>query len=183
MNVLKTVFIFAAGAALGSAVTYKVVKTKFERIAQEEIDSVKEAFLQDKKDNEEEAEEAEPHTFSEEDKEEYTELIKKYNKSDENEVQARVVDKPYIIRPDEYDELDYETVSLIYYADGILTDDMDNIIDEDDIEDMIGVDSLNHFGEFEDDSVFVRNDVTKTDYEILKDLDVYPYNDLPDSED
>ena len=38
------VLMFAAGAAIGSAVTWKVVKTKYERIAQEEIESVKEAY-------------------------------------------------------------------------------------------------------------------------------------------
>ena len=38
------VLMFAAGAAIGSAVTWKVVKTKYERIVQEEIDSVKETF-------------------------------------------------------------------------------------------------------------------------------------------
>ena len=38
------VLMFAAGAAIGSAVTWKVVKTKYEKIAQEEIESVKEAF-------------------------------------------------------------------------------------------------------------------------------------------
>ena len=38
------VLLFAAGAAIGSAVTWKVVKTKYDRLIQEEIDSVKEAF-------------------------------------------------------------------------------------------------------------------------------------------
>ena len=38
------VLVFAAGAAIGSAVTWKVVKTKYERLAQEEINSVKEAY-------------------------------------------------------------------------------------------------------------------------------------------
>ena len=38
------VLMFAVGAAIGSAVTWKVVKTKYEKIAQEEIESVKEAF-------------------------------------------------------------------------------------------------------------------------------------------
>lgn len=40
------VLMFAAGAAIGSAVTWKVVKTHYERIAQEEIDSVKEVFAE-----------------------------------------------------------------------------------------------------------------------------------------
>ena len=43
-NTIKNLFIFAVGAAIGSAVTLKLVKSKFEKIAQEEIDSVKEVF-------------------------------------------------------------------------------------------------------------------------------------------
>ena len=39
----------------------------------------------------------------------------------------------------------------------------------DDIEETVGIDSLTHFGEYEDDSVFVRNDERKCDYEILLD--------------
>ena len=38
------VLMFAAGAAIGSVVTWKFVKTRYEQIAQEEIDSVKQAF-------------------------------------------------------------------------------------------------------------------------------------------
>ena len=37
----------------------------------------------------------------------------------------------------------------------------------------IGKDSLTHFGEYEDDSVFVRNDRLKADYEILMDQRTY----------
>lgn len=38
---------------------------------------------------------------------------------------------------------------------------------------LLGIDSLNHFGEYEDDSVFVRNDARKCDYEILLDQRTY----------
>ena len=38
-----------------------------------------------------------------------------------------------------------------------------------DVDDVVGEDSLNHFGEFEEDSVYVRNDERKCDYEILLD--------------
>ena len=79
---------------------------------------------------------------------------------------------PYIITPDEFGEFDdYETISLTYYADGVLTDDMDEPIE--DVDGLVGVDSLSHFGEYEDDSVFVRNDRMKADYEILSDLRNY----------
>ena len=44
------------------------------------------------------------------------------------------------------------------------------IIDEP--EDIVG-DALNHFGEYEEDSVFVRSDPKRCDYEILRDLRSY----------
>ena len=43
-SILSKVFIFAVGAAIGSAVTWKLVKTKYEKIANEEIESVKEIY-------------------------------------------------------------------------------------------------------------------------------------------
>ena len=43
-NTLVKAFIFVAGAAIGSAVTWKVVKNKYEQITQEEIKSVKEEY-------------------------------------------------------------------------------------------------------------------------------------------
>ena len=44
--ILNNFVIFAVGAAIGSAVTWKFVKTKYERIADEEIASVKERYSQ-----------------------------------------------------------------------------------------------------------------------------------------
>ena len=80
--------------------------------------------------------------------------------------------KPYVIPPDEFDELDgYEVISLTYYADGVLTDDYNEPVE--DVENTVGSDSLTHFGEYEDDSVFVRNDNLKVDYEILADMRKY----------
>lgn len=38
-----------------------------------------------------------------------------------------------------------------------------------DIEDTVGEDFAEHFGEYEDDSVFIRNDRLRCDYEILRD--------------
>ena len=71
----------------------------------------------------------------------------------------------------------YETESLTYYSDGVLTDEYDNPIE--DIERLVGSDALTHFGEYEDDSVFVRNDDLKTDFEILKDYAKY-YDKYPE---
>ena len=48
MNKVTEVAMFAAGAAIGALVTWKLVKNKYERIAQEEINSVKETFAKRK---------------------------------------------------------------------------------------------------------------------------------------
>ena len=55
-STLSNIVIFAIGAAIGSAVTWKLLKTKYEQIAQEEIDSVKEEYgrLREEKEEEEE---------------------------------------------------------------------------------------------------------------------------------
>lgn len=166
-NVIKLIA-FTAGMAVGSTITWMLLKTKYEQIAQEEIDSVKEMLASTKN-----------NTVFEDEKPDisvYTERLKELNYASDDEEKGEStqmsIDDPYVIPPEEFDTLDdYNTCSLTYYADGVLTDEYDEIVD--DIDYIVGKDSLNHFGEFEDDSVFVRNDSLKCDYEILKDLRTY----------
>jgi len=191
---------FVLGVAVGSVVTWKYVEKKYERIAQDEIDSVKEVFS---KRAAEFTEDTLVKTFDSNDKLieevqikannakekpsiiEYAAGLRKLGytnysdmvdeKPEEVKEEPMSVDKPYVIAPEEFGELDdYETISLIYYADQILTDDNNVIVD--DIEETVGFESLNAFGEYEDDSVFVRNDRLKCDYEIL--LDQRKYSDV-----
>ena len=77
----------------------------------------------------------------------------------------------YVIPPDSYGELGYEEVSLTYYADNVLAYDDDSVIRN--VDKVVGKGSLNTFGEYEDDSVFVRDDDKKIDYEILRDTRTY----------
>jgi len=82
--------------------------------------------------------------------------------------------KPYVIPPEELGEMeDYETITLTYFADGTLTDDDYKVIEQEEADDIIGPDALSHFGEYEDDSVCIRNEKYKCDYEILNDLREY----------
>lgn len=46
-DLLSKMLIFVTGAGVGSAVAYKLLKTKYDKLIQEEIDSVKEAFSRD----------------------------------------------------------------------------------------------------------------------------------------
>lgn len=94
-------------------------------------------------------------------------LMKEHGYSQENNEEDRNIAAPYTVSPEEFgkDET-YETVELVYYADNILADDMDEIVE--DVDSTVGFDSLNSFGEFEDDSVFVKNDQMKVYFEILR---------------
>jgi len=180
----KTKFImFILGAAVGSIVTWRYVEKKYEQIAQDEIDSVKEVFSKREMDFTEETEVVDARIKADNAKEkpsvvEYAARLREQGYTnysdigteDEEEVkkESMTVDKPYVIAPEDFGEFDdYEKISLTYYADRILADDNDELVN--DVEDVVGFDSLNSFGEYEDDSVFVRNDRLKCDYEILLD--------------
>ena len=191
------VLMFAAGAAIGSAVTWKVIKTKYEKIAQEEIESVKEAFadqitnLQEQIDDYSTMDEVEEladrarqidwnalEDLDEEDDErepddgmnDYARLVDEYtNKKGGADDMAQ---RPYVISPYDFGELDgYSQVDLTYYADGTLEDEDYTIVT--DVDELIGSDSLFTFGEYEDDAVFVRNDRLRADFQILKDYRTY----------
>ena len=82
------------------------------------------------------------------------------------------MEKPYVISPEEYGERDdYDLYSYTYYADKVLADEYNEPIE--DVDSIIGLESLKHFGEYGDDSVYVRNDELKADYEILLDDEKY----------
>lgn len=175
MNTKINLFMFVMGAIAGSVATWQYVRKKYERIAQEEIDSVKEKFKSDKESVIEE---------QSQEKKDLAECINKireygYGEVNRNEIENKeekaTMDKPYVISPDEFGEFDdYEKISLTYYEDQILADDGDELIE--DVEEVVGSESLNCFGEYEDDAVFVRNDRLKCDYEIL--LDHRKYTDV-----
>ncbi len=179
---LSNLFIFTAGAAIGSAVTWKLVKDKYARIAQEEIEAVREVYMKHDDDSVEPVVDEEPAVvipesvpeFTEQERVDYANIASNY--TTEKGV-PKPVSKPYVISPDEFDENGYQTVSLTYYADGVVEDDFYDVLSDEEIEEKVGRDSLNHFGEYEEDSVFVRNDELETDYEILRDS--RRYADIP----
>lgn len=173
-----TFLAFIAGAGIGSVCTWQLLKRKYELIAQEEIDSVKVAYAEREsrkefRDGLKVAEDRTPKEVDDMDFKKYASIIQKegytdYSKTVEEKKGEAFVEKPYVISPEEFGEFEeYEKISLTYYADEVLADENDEEVD--DVEEIVGKESLNHFGEYEDDSVFVRNDRLKCDYEILLD--------------
>lgn len=179
---------FTAGAAIGAAATRNYFKTKYERLYQKEVEDVKRAFSAHKQseptkgdtesDIGSEIDDSDAFDPTPEEIINYNSIISAqgYGESaipvDSERKEVEGVSRPYVIPPVEFDTLDdYEVCSLNYFADGVLADDTGNIIE--DVDGMVGRDSLNHFGEYEYDSVHVRNDALKCDFEILRDLGKY----------
>ena len=189
-NTIKIFSAFLVGTVLGVVVANQLLKTKYEQIAQEEIDSVKEVFSKKEppvKNNVVVIQDPKEKASLAKDKANVTQYANilhgqgyvDYSKSKlsltpEESDEPVLESKPYIIAPEDFGEADgYETISLTYYSDGTITDDDDNPVENP--EDSIGSPEriVQHFGEYEDDSVFVRNDKLKCDYEILRDQRVY----------
>lgn len=172
---------FAAGAVVGAVATNHYFKTKYERLYQKDVESVKRAFStpQQSEPTEGESEEVITNETTPEEVKAYNEIIGMQGYStipnvsgDSIGKEVKGVRKPYVISPAEFaEEDDYEVYSLTYYADGVLADEQGNPIEN--VDDMVGRDSLNHFGEYEDHAVHVRNEAMKCDFEILRDLDKY----------
>ena len=189
---------FVAGAAVGVAASWRVLDTKYKKLADKEIASVKELFYSKPVENNEEPDESEEkkfeqspeEDFTEEEKKEYTSIASSYTnyatksvveeepnvEITDSEPNVEITDsEPYVISPVELGDCDYDVIDLIYYeGDNTLTDEEDEIIN--DVGELIGWESLEHFGEYEDDSVCVRNDIRKVDYEVL--LDVRKYSEV-----
>ena len=189
-STLSNIIIFAAGAAIGSVVTWRILRERYEQYVKEEIESVKEVYSRKKQElDEETADENEGEVRTPHEKpdiSEYKDVLKQCGYRDYSttpqfkdvitDEEMSEMKRPYVITPQEFNDGEYAIQSLTYYADGILVDDDGEPIEN--IDALVGLDSLNHFGEYEEDSVFVRNDVLAIDFEILADVrnyfDTYP---------
>ena len=184
---MKNLLCFVSGAAIGSIVTWKLIEKKYKDLADEEIESVIETFKNRKpritKDNVKETVEKVINKYKEP-KEIVEDIVTAERYSIENEEEIDEDDEsnytvnvdndievvtPYVITPEQFGEYnEYGTKTLTYYADNVLTDEIDNPITSEEMVIMIGPDALDHFGEYEDDSVYIRDEMNEMDYEILK---------------
>jgi hypothetical protein len=118
--------------------------------------------------------EEEPDTVDEREVTQYRKMIKEAGYSENVEEDDDMVDdKPYVISPeDAEDRDDYELEQLDYFeGDDTLVDNFGDVVE--DVDGMVGADFASHFGEYEQDTVYVANDATKTVYEICRDYRSY----------
>jgi hypothetical protein len=195
----KTVIGFLVGLVVGSVLTYHGLKNKVEAEIDEEVDKIKEFYKDQLEKQQAEYFEKEMYLkskaavaedkgsvvskiinlktvekFEEEQNEETDEVD-----SEETSVGAFEIfedniiaqDKPFVIEEDRVGEyISYDLISLIYFDDGVLTDDWEVPVENPD--ETVGKEYTGYF-ETGEDVVYVRNDKLKCEFEITRDLRTY----------
>lgn len=204
MKLFKGLCIFAAGALAGAAVAARVVREKYQQEAEEEIAEMRDYYRELRKNAKTPDEDkmvVEENTKEEKEenaKNEYDEIVKGYtnytqylskaaakyfdtetkeNKKEEKEERTNY--EPFIIDVEEFGEdPTYDTATLTYYKDKVLTNDLDDVIDYS----VAGEENLKIFDEHPDcKAIYVRDDIYMVDYEIIRDPYQYDeYDDFPD---
>lgn len=163
MNKVLYFGIMAGAAAIAAVATWVYAKDKFAKQASDDISEMK-AYYKEKY-------ESQPKTEAQkkaEDLKTYRQMARDKYKANHEEEEGN----PHVITPEEFGENNhYDRITLTYYADHVLADENDEVIL--DVEETIGFGSLNHFGEYEADIVYVQNDILKCYYEITRDLRKY----------
>lgn len=197
---MKKVIFLLLGVGIGGAIATYICKRKFEAELEKEIDSVKEAFGRRykpvKKDNGDTSKHPAPGVKDDKvvnAKEVYKETMQKIGydtyssdkKPQTEETEEPEIDEPYpgsdlkakptVITPDEFEEtnIHFDKNTFYYYkGDKTMVDDTGMEID-DDLTAAVGTDFLNHVGEYEENTVYIRNARLQADYQIIVEEDAY----------
>ena len=160
------------GAGLGVTIAWHFAKIKYEKIADEEIESMKKVLLKDKEKDNENSEKkkniskVDEIVNNEGDKGQSTNYATVYNKkkTQKNDVETYI----HPIPSDEFGlEEEYDVITLVYLVDGVLIDDMDAEVGN--IEEKIGEDFAKYFEESNGDTIYFKNDKYKAYYEVVQD--------------
>lgn len=193
---MNKVLMFALGAAAGSLITWKLLEKKYKDLADEEIESVVERFKNREKARRilndfehvvayNDAPNEDLTKPNKEETKDYHKMVQdleydySYDYSDDPDITITKMDdgsiwmgptpdhiEPYIINPDEFGDNDeYSTKTWMYYADFTVTDEEGEIVS--DAQNHIG-DALTDLIQSGDNSIYVRNDNNKCDYEIIR---------------
>ena len=170
--------IFVSGVAIGVGVSWIYHKNKYEQLVEEEVESIREHMDGDKKAKER-------HSDYRKDKEEqgpedgkqaakaYNNIIKD-NAYDPMEPEKDI----FVVTPEDFASIPgYDADSLYYHDNDIISND-DNV-EVDNVEELLGMTILEvraHFGEYDENTVYIRNALLHTDYEVLRNLDDFEPN-------
>lgn len=156
---LSSAIAFVAGAVVGAFGMFIFMNAKVQK-QMKEVEEARNEYLNKKQ---------EAHKRREEKKACDTIITENQYGSAATETVTRDLRIPVVIDPYECGyEPDYEKVELTYYPKtGNVRNEDNDILEPDEIEMDIGREALDSFGEYEDDSVYVRNDSQERYYIIL----------------
>lgn len=151
--------IFITGFVAGGLAGYFLCKKKYHIV---DLEVVPEKVKKEEVCEDQEKEElySVSYTMEEDDSDEEWDEAEK-----EGPVEPEMV--PYTISPTAFadEHSDFAKLTLVYYEDNeVLINEAEECVD---IGTEIGFDAINHFGEYEKDAVFVRNEALGNDYEVL----------------
>lgn len=91
----------------------------------------------------------------------------------ENEKRKRTEEAPYVLTKDEYMEgdLNYQQITLTYFeGDKTLVDEQDDMVEDSEVDALVGLNNLNRFGAWSEDDniVYIRNHVKEFDIEVSR---------------
>lgn len=177
---MKQILYFSIGAAVGAVSAWFVTKKYYEKRFAEDIDAIRGDYeeeytkerIEDKiKDlgyisDDPDVVHMEFSKINPVNEENYNEDGTAKDPTEVNPFPNEPVDHPYTIGPDQYhDEMLFDKMTLTYYEgnDALISDEDESL----EIGDFIGRDSLDKFGEYESDTVFVRNEKMGMDFEVV----------------
>ena len=179
------------GAVLGSGVTYIIVRDKFEKIAQEEIDSVKAHYKKKNAELVEAVTELTPENqdplFEPESETKVKQIVVENEYVSKSSIDMEslkehfplakstreAAHRPQVITYEQFAEEKphFDKVTLTYYMeDDTLTNESEEVIP--DPNSCVGTDALGDLDE-ENMSIYVRNNATSTDYEVVASIGAY----------
>lgn len=192
---MKSFLTFVVGVGIGAVVSTIYYKNKYEEQINEEFREAREYRRQEQKNRDAANEKAdeiikankkegtdigeiyEEHLAAKEKAKNiinYNGYAKSSDTTEEDKKPEPIV-IPYVITPDEFaSEVGYDTDSFYIFEDDVIADENNDKIDN--VKETFGLtveEIRNQFGVYEDDSVYIRNERLKVDYEILRELDTY----------
>ena len=153
------IIFFSTGMVAGGVVGYFICKKRYHIVKAEPVETPVILKKEEVKDYKEKVYEASYKQEEKEGDEEWDEAEKI------NPAEPEMV--PYVISPEAFasEHSDYAKLTVVYYEDNeVLLDEEEECMD---IGSTIGYDSINHFGEYEKDACFIRNERLGNDYEVL----------------
>ena len=164
-----------SGMALSFGAGYRVAKKKFDYILDTQIEEIKKTFEEEYKKPQEEPQITvtvsslnDSNTWTTGHYGGQADMYIVDNKKIDDTVKYNYDNMIHIISPMEFGEDEsYETIGLTYYFDGVLARDDDDTIIED-IDDVIGINSLKYLGDYAEGVLYIKNDILGTYYEITE---------------